>query len=191
LVVVGSYSQLRIKGGNNYIDFIKGLLFGNPTKYTPEKYEFELIENPNELMNLIKKKSIETQGLCRVLSGFAYKFNNNVRKNRVISIGNDIDVNGDGKYVFSWNPEYNDSKAIIDDKYVDKVVSVFACQGYDLNYAGVILGPDIFYDKKTKRVDIHVDKVIDKKMVVKGNIEATKRNVLNQYLVLLTRAHEK
>ena len=97
---------------------------------------------------------------------FAYKFNNNVRKNRVISIGNDIDVNGDGKYVFSWNPEYNDSKAIIDDKYVDKVVSVFACQGYDLNYAGVILGPDIFYDKKTKRVDIHVDKVIDKKMVV-------------------------
>jgi hypothetical protein len=28
-------------------------------------------------------------------------------------------------------------------------------------------------------------------MVVKGNIEATKRNVLNQYLVLLTRAHEK
>ena len=52
------------------------------------------------------------------------------------------------------------------------------------------MGPDIYYDKKTKKIEIHVEKVKDKKMIVKGNYEATKRNALNQYLVLLTRGIE-
>ena len=183
-------AQLRINGGNEYIAFIKSLLLGKPAAYSPKKYIFESVDNPNQLMEIIKKKNNETQGLCRVLAGFAYKFNNNVRKKRITKTGSDVDVNEDGKYVFDWNPKYNDSNAIVDDKYIDKIVSVFACQGYDLNYAGVILGPDIYYDKKTKKIEIHVEKVKDKKMIVKGNYEATKRNALNQYLVLLTRGIE-
>lgn len=183
-------TQLRIKGGNEYITFVKSLLLDKPSEYTPEKYVFESVNNPNELMEIIKKKNEETQGLCRVLAGFAYKFNNNVRKKRITKTGSDVDVNEDGTYVFDWNPKYNDSDAIINDKYLDKIVSVFACQGYDLNYAGVILGPDIYYDKKTKKIEIRVEKVKDKKMIVKGDYEATKRNVLNQYLVLLTRGIE-
>ena len=67
---------------------------------------------------------------------------------------------------------------------------MFACQGYDLNYAGVILGPDIYYDKKTKSIEVNLQYVKDKKMKVKGDYEATKRIVINQYLVLLTRGIE-
>lgn len=183
-------TQLRLKGGNDYVRFVKSLFTNKPITYTPEKYIFESVDNPDELMRIIKQKNEETRGLCRVLAGFAYKFNNNVRKKRVTTIGSDVDVNGDGKYVYDWNPKYNDSNAVIDDKNIDKIVSVFACQGYDLNYAGVILGPDIYYDKKTKSIEVNLQYVKDKKMKIKGDYEATKRNVLNQYLVLLTRGIE-
>ncbi|MBQ7994729.1 MAG: DUF2075 domain-containing protein [Bacilli bacterium] len=183
-------SQLRLKGGNDYVKFIKSLFSNKPITYTPEKYVFEPVNNPEELMNIIKQKNAETRGLCRVLAGFAYKFNNNVRKKRITKTGSDVDVNGDGKYVYDWNPKYNDSSAVIDDKNIEKIVSVFACQGYDLNYAGVILGPDIYYDKKTRSIEVDLNYVKDKKMKIKGDYEATKRNVLNQYLVLLTRGIE-
>lgn len=183
-------SQLRLKGGNDYVKFIKSLFSNKPITYTPEKYVFEPVNNPDELMNIIKQKNAETRGLCRVLAGFAYTFNNNVRKKRITKTGSDVDVNGDGKYVYDWNPKYNDSSAVIDDKNIEKIVSVFACQGYDLNYAGVILGPDIYYDKKTRSIEVDLNYVKDKKMKIKGDYEATKRNVLNQYLVLLTRGIE-
>ena len=183
-------SQLRLKGGNDYIRFVRSLFSDKPLIYIPQNYVFESVENPDILMKIIKQKNEETQGLCRVLAGFAYKFNNNVRKKRITKIGSDVDVNGDGKYVYDWNPEYNDSRAIIDDKNIDKIVSVFACQGYDLNYAGVIIGPDIYFDIKTKSVEINLEYVKDKKMKVKGDYEATKRNVFNQYIVLLTRGIE-
>ena len=183
-------TQLRVKGGNDYIDFIKKLLFEKPHKYNVDKYIFESVDNPDTLMSIIKQRNKESDGLCRVLAGYAYNYNNNVRKKRVTKIGSDIDVNGDGKYVFDWNPKYNDSTAILNDKMIDKVISVFACQGYDLNYAGVILRPDIYYNKKTKRIEVNIDYVFDKKMIVKDDYEATRKNVLNQYLVLLTRGIE-
>lgn len=183
-------SQLRIKGGNEYIDFIKKLLFDKARPYRLADYDLRILDNPKDLMDLIVQKDKEKEGLCRVMSGYAYDWSNRVRKHKAAEGVKDIDVNGDGKYIYKWNSEFNDSKAILDRKRIDEILSVFACQGYDLNYAGVILGPDLFYNKKTKRIDVDINKVCDSKMIIPGNEDATKRNVLNQYLVLLTRGIE-
>ena len=66
---------------------------------------------------------------------------------------------------------------------------MYTAQGYDLNYAGVILGPDIYYDVKNKRIEIDVSKHSSRDMIyTKGeDISVAKQHIINQYLILLTR----
>ena len=179
-------TQLRIQGGNEYIEFINKLLNNEKASYVSDKYDLVVFDDYGEMEQAIKDQNKKNEGLCRVVAGISYPYSTHMR-DKVAKKELDVDVDGDGKYLRMWNLGFNDPTFITDEAHKDEIGCVYTCQGYDLNYVGVILGPDIFYNTETKQIDIHIDKCTDKKTKVKGDIEATKKNILHQYLVLLTR----
>ena len=184
--IINLTTQLRIQGGNEYITFVNNLLNNKKVSYEPKKYDLYVFEHFDEMEKAIQEQNKKNEGLCRIVSGISYPYSTKMR-DKVAKKKLDVDVDGDGKYLRMWNLGFNDPTFITDEAHKDEIGCVYTCQGYDLNYVGVILGPDIFYNKETKKIDIHIDKCTDKKTKVKDNDEETKRNILNQYLVLLTR----
>ncbi len=177
-------SQLRVKGGNEYMDFIKHIFNENPKNYTlTDEYELKVFDDVEEMFEQIKEKNKEYKGLCRVLAGksFSQKMQVRDRANRVIEY--DFEIDG---HKYRWNERFNDSSFINDDQYLDRVGCVYVCQGYDLNFAGVILGNDIKYNLVTKKIEFDISKFNDKNS--KGKTEQeTIENIINAYVVLLTR----
>lgn len=184
--VITLRTQLRIQGGNEYIEFINKLLDNQQATYESDKYDLFVFDNYGEMEQAIKAQNKKNEGLCRIVAGISYPYSTKMR-DKVAKKKLDVDVDGDGKYLRMWNLGFNDPTFITDEEHKDEIGCVYTCQGYDLNYAGVILGPDIFYNKETKQIDIHIEKCTDRKAKVKGNNEETKKNILHQYLVLLTR----
>ncbi len=70
----------------------------------------------------------------------------------------DFDFDG---YKLIWNS--TDEEWVSSNNSVNEVGCVHTLQGADLNYCGVIIGDDVYYDIKTNRLEINVDKVKDKK----------------------------
>ena len=76
----------------------------------------------------------------------------------------------------------------------DEVGSIHTIQGYDLNYAGVIIGSDLGYDEAAGRITFNRDNYFDKKgrenndrLGIKYSDEDIRQYALNIYRVLLTR----
>lgn len=76
-------SQMRVKGGNNYIQFVDDLLNINrlgKTKYQEENYELLIFDNFNDLHKELSKKENEF-GLCRMIAGYSWPWKSNPKLN--------------------------------------------------------------------------------------------------------------
>ncbi len=184
--IINLSTQLRIQGGNEYIKFINDLLNNKKVTYESDKYDLFVFDDYGEMERAIQQQNKKNEGLCRIVAGISYPYSTKMR-DKVAKKKLDVDVDGDGKYLRMWNLGFNDPTFITDEEHKDEIGCVYTCQGYDLNYVGVILGPDIFYNTETNQIDIHIEKCTDKKTKVKDNDEETKKNILHRYLVLLTR----
>jgi DUF2075 family protein len=91
-----------------------------------------------------------------------------------------------------WNGTQTDW--IASPKALEEVGSIHTVQGYDLNYAGVIIGADLRYDAETNRIVFHRESYFDKKgkennptLGLTYSDDDLLRYVTNIYTVLLTR----
>lgn len=179
-------TQLRVKGGNEYIKFAQNILTDNPEKYKVKAgYEIKVYDDCYEMLKEIKKKNDEYKGLCRVLSGITFEYHKKINDKKDTKYSKDYDFEIDG-HKYNWNEDFNDSSFITDDKNIDKIGCIYTSQGHDLNFAGVIFGEDITYNPVEKRIEYHVDKFLDKKSK-SIDLNKTIENIKNAYLVLLTR----
>ena len=187
-------SQLRIAEGedygNDYIDFITNLFNNKPVTFKKSKYQVKVFDDYIKMEEEILKKNDKLDGLCRILSGLAFDYGSSIRTKNFKEAKATIEINSKGKtYLRSWNIGFSSSNYITDKEHVNEIGCVYTAQGYDLNYAGIILGPDIYYDKEKKRIEIDVTKHSSRDRIIgKGeSIEVAKQHILNQYLILLTR----
>lgn len=135
-------SQMRVVGGNDYIDHVNRMLNGLPGR-SPNfgEYEFVLFENAQQMRDAIVAKNEEV-GLARMLAGYAWKW---VSKSKPHL--NDISI---GELSMPWNRAERDW--VNSATSIDEVGSIHTIQGYDLNYAGVIIGRDIQFDETNQRI---------------------------------------
>ncbi len=179
-------SQLRVKGGNEYIKFVHRLFTNNPLSYSSLKeYDLQVFDDCNLMHEAIKKKNIEYKGLCRTLSGLSFYWRKKARDKKTTQYKQNYDFEIDG-HNYCWNEDFNASNFITNDKNVDKIGCIYTAQGHDLNYAGVIFGKDISYNPITKQIEYHLDEFIDTYSKSKDS-NKTVQNIINAYLVLLTR----
>ena len=132
-------SQLRVSGGNEYINFTNSLLKDNSTKinrkFSHKNYELLLFDNLPEMLSKIKIRNKDF-GLSRVAAGFSWDWVSKTNKNL-----KDITVDGCELMWNSTNEDWINSK-----NSINEVGCIHTLQGYDLNYLGIIFGHEIAYD---------------------------------------------
>ena len=177
-------SQMRVAGGTDYIEFIGRVFAG--TQQGPESfgnYELRFFDDIEEMRQAIFEKDKEV-GLSRMIAGYAWPW---ASKNDPSAV--DIQI---GDVGLTWNRTATDW--INSPTSIEEVGSIHTVQGYDLNYAGVIIGPDLGYDPVAKKIVFHRENYHDKKGKENNprlGIEYTDEDLLNYvvniYRVLLTR----
>lgn len=171
-------SQMRIEGGDDYLKFIDDLLdLKQVSELKPKNYEFKMYENINEMVRDIKKRDSEHK-LARVVAGYAWSWNTKGGKD-----GHDIEIDGLKLVWNSKNIDWVNSKNAI-----NEVGCIHTVQGYDLNYAGVIIGPELSYDEDREMLVVDEKKYKD----INGKRSITDPEELRQYIIniyktLLTR----
>ena len=65
-------TQMRCKGGASYIEYIKAIMNCTNTAFkTIENYDFLLFDDPNKLIEEIRKKD-DQYTLCKTVAGFSW-----------------------------------------------------------------------------------------------------------------------
>ena len=137
-------SQMRVLGGNNYIDFVDKLLTdaNDISRWESSDYDLKLFLNINDFIRQMEEKESKHK-LCRTISGYSWKWLS--KSDPSIP---DLVVDG---IEFFWNR--------IDEDWINSTTSIteMGCihttQGYDLNYAGIIFGSDIRYNNEARRIE--------------------------------------
>lgn len=173
-------SQMRVKGGMDYINFVDNLLHGRLTKgdsfQSGGNYDLKLYDSLKQLYSDLKKKE-EELGLCRLLSGYSWEW-----KSAKADIA-DITIEGIN---LKWNSTNEDW--INSPNAFNEVGCIHTTQGYDLNYSGIIFGEEIKYNPVSKLIEIDPSKYKDKKG--KAGIEdlaLLKEYILNIYKTMMLR----
>ncbi|WP_339606370.1 DNA/RNA helicase domain-containing protein [uncultured Roseivirga sp.] len=149
-------SQMRSKGDNDYMSFVDNLLNGKLDKNSPHfsnpNYELAIFKDIAYMMDRLQEKEYEF-GLCRSMSGYSWPWvskNNKSKPDAII----------DGVKLF-WNRESIDW--INSTTEVTEMGCIHTVQGYDLNYAAIIFGEEIIYDKQSGKIRVIKSKYHDSK----------------------------
>lgn len=173
-------SQFRVRGGNGYVKFVHNLLnvsLPDEAHYSSDKYELKLVDSIEEMIETIKTKDKEV-GLSRMIAGYSWEW---VSKNDQELF--DIEIEG---IKLRWNTTNSDW--INSPKAIDEVGCIHTTQGYDLNYAGIIFGHEIGFDKEKNEIVIHEKNYFDKNGKQSINdAEELKSFILNIYKTILLR----
>ena len=174
-------SQLRCLGGDDYIAYVKDVLNCRATEpHGPfENYELKFYEDVDLMMDDINRRDAEF-GLSCGVAGYAWPWITNGAPKDT----DKRDINLGRGYL--WNRTYTDW--INSDRLPYEVGCIHTVQGYDLNYVGVIFGPEIIYDTIHQRVDVLKDNYKDSLgKAVSGDLEALRDYIINIYCTLMTR----
>lgn len=178
------HSQLRVSAGQDYVEFIQRLFTDDPIPNPGfGEYDLKFFDSFTDLREAILNKN-EEFGLSRILAGYAWKW-----ISKKDSTKPDIEIEG---LKLFWNQT---DKDWINSKNSElEVGSIHTIQGYDLNYAGVVIGNDIGFDPDSSRIVFRRDNYFDSKgtlnNLVQGIIYSDDdilQYVVNIYRVLLTR----
>ncbi len=178
------HSQMRVAGGNDYIEFARRLINLEPIELMDfGDYDFKIFDDFSEMRDAIMAKDKEF-GLSRLVAGYAWPW-----ASRNDKTATDIEIDG---IQMQWNQTPVDW--INSPNSVNEVGSIHTVQGYDLNYAGVIIGPDLGYDEATGQLVFNRASYFDTKgkennrrLGIKYTDEDLLEFVKNIYRVLLTR----
>jgi DUF2075 family protein len=178
-------SQLRVAGGSDYIEYIGSVIRGGyegPPK-TFGDYDLRFFDNFAEMHREMRERDQE-HGLSRLLAGFAWPWQSKGGKS-------DFDIEIEGIRL-PWNRRNYDW--VNSPTSAEEVGSIHTIQGYDLNYAGVIIGRDLYFDENSQRVAFSRENYFDKKgkennptLGISYTDEDLLQYVLSIYRVLLTR----
>ena len=187
-------SQMRVAAGDDYVGYVRRMLgggglasgFGLAEPAHPqvfEGYDFRMFVSVEAMRAAIRGRDAEV-GLSRLLAGYPWEW-----KSRGDRAAFDIEIDG---VQLRWNSTQTDW--IASPGSLEEVGSIHTVQGYDLNYAGVIIGRDLRYDPVAGRLFVDRDSYFDKKgkennpkLGLVYSDDDLLRFVSNIYAVLLTR----
>jgi len=132
-------SQFRCGGSDDFmawLDNALGVRLEADSYFSPGKFDFKIVDSPTELHELIKVKNQENNK-SRVVAGYCWEWVS--RNDKSLS---DIKF---PKFRFEadWNLTEYGMNWIIDPDSVDEIGCIHTCQGLELDYVGVIIGPDL------------------------------------------------
>lgn len=166
------FSQFRAKGGNGYVQFVDNLLDSkikdHNFKYFNLNYDVQLFASFKDFVSELRLRNEKYQ-LCRFVAGYGWKW---ISKNDRSKF--DIEIEG---LNFQWN--HDNIEFILKDQNAEQIGCIHTSQGYDLNYVGVIFGPEIILNPNNNEIEIVRDNYHD----TNGQNTITDIRVLKSYII--------
>ena len=132
-------SQFRCNGSDGYLSWIDNSLQIRETANDTLEgidYDFRVCETPNELRDLIFEKNGEANK-ARLVAGYCWDWKG--KKDPSI-----LDVRiAEHNFAMRWNLDKDGSLWIRMPNSVNEIGCIHTCQGLELDYVGVIIGPDL------------------------------------------------
>lgn len=147
-------SQMRVRAGADYVDYVRAILSSTPPTQPIDfdEYDVRFFDDVGHMVDAIKNRNAEG-GLARLLAGYAWSWKSKKDKLRPDIVFPGIEL--------QWNSRVVDW--VDSPKSVNEVGSIHTIQGYDLNYAGVIIGQDLTYDPVARSLQFNREHYHDKK----------------------------
>lgn len=135
-------SQHRVRAGDDYVGYIRRVLnMEQSTRQSFEGYDLKFFDD----FGVMRKEILNCEsrfGLSRIIAGYAWEWKSQKNPDAF-----DMILDGVG---MRWNTTTVDW--VSSSNSVNEVGVIHTIQGYDLNYAGVVIGADLRYDAEAKRV---------------------------------------
>lgn len=186
-------TQYRCMGSNDYLLWIESVLGYSGEKRIlrkEETFDFRILDSPGEVMELLLEREAEKPNSARMVAGFCWPWSNKLNENG--ELVKDVRI---GNFAMPWETHGNITR--IPAGYVKwyewayrtegikQVGCIYTAQGFEFDYAGVIIGPDLKYDSATD--SLTGDMRATKDPTLKRDQKNFENYVKNIYRVLLTR----
>ncbi len=135
-------SQFRCNGSDGYLAWLDNALQIRETANEDLgdlNFDFQVFDDPNQLRDLIFEKNAETNK-ARMVAGYCWDW---ISKNDS-SAPDDVTI-PEHDFSMRWNLAKDENLWILKPDSVQEIGCIHTCQGLELDYVGVIIGPDIIY----------------------------------------------
>jgi len=182
-------SQFRCAGSDGYLAWVDDVLQIRPTANNTLEdipFDFQVFDDPAEMHAAIEAKNGSNR--ARVVAGYCWPWAS--KKNPKLM---DLII---GDYERQWNLDADGSLWIVAPESVQQVGCIHTCQGLEVDYVGVIIGPDLVMDAENLKSVPRARDRHDKTM--KGFVKMSKEQpaeaarladtiIKNTYRTLMTR----
>ena len=188
-------NQMRIRASESTISWIRNIIDKREiTKLKEDKnYDIQIFNSPKELQDAIKLKDKNQHlGISRLTATYDWDYSSQSKPKDKDYWFVEID-----DWSCPWNRELpRDKKSsklswIEQPQTINEVGSTFTVQGFDLNYAGVIIGPSVKYRNGKIIFDVSESKnkgAVQNRKLENGEMKNFGEDLLkNELNVLLTR----
>lgn len=130
-------SQFRCNGSDGYLAWLDNILDIRETAnidLNDINYDFRVIDDPSYLRDLIVDKN-RANNKSRIVAGYCWKWVSAKDPTQ-----DDIIIDG---FSAKWNLKSDGQAWIIKPNSVNEIGCIHTCQGLELDYVGVIIGPDL------------------------------------------------
>ena len=198
-------NQMRIKASESTISWIRNIIDKREiTKLKEDKnYDIQIFNSPKELQDAIKLKDENRHlGISRLIATYDWEYSSQSKpkekyKDRYKDEYKNYWCVEIDAWLCPWNRELSRDRKnsklswIEQPQTIDEVGSTFTVQGFDLNYAGVIIGPSVKYRDGKIKFDVSASKnkgAVQNRKLENGEMKNFGEDLLkNELNVLLTR----
>ena len=190
-------SQFRCNGSDNYMDWMEQVLYNKPVTSTfkAEDFDLRIFDSPQEMYNQLVLQDSKPNQTARIMAGFCWPWSTNVVDGDLVK---DVKI---GDFAMPWETSDRVPYAHLVKKYpkwfewaykpmgIEQVGCIYTAQGFEFDYAGVIIGEDLKYDKAAGKIITCKDACKDP--VLRRNVREANMTfddyVRNIYRVLMSR----
>jgi len=184
-------SQFRCMGSQGYIRWLDGLL-GQGQAYPydmNDDFEFKVFDDVKHMYDKLVKKDNWKANSARLTAGFCWPWTERLVNNEPVR---DVVI---GDFAMPWETHRNISRPpsgyvpwfewAFKKEGIKQIGCIYTAQGFEFDYVGVIIGPDMVYNRVTGQMEFDNTKTHDP--VLKGDAANFSTYVRNIYKVLMTR----
>ncbi|MCL4776861.1 MAG: DUF2075 domain-containing protein [Gammaproteobacteria bacterium] len=132
-------SQFRCAGSDGYLAWLDQVLgireTANPI-LGPDEFDFRVLDSPNEVRRLIEEKN-RVANRARMVAGYCWDW-----KSKKDPGAADVVIPEHG-FAMTWNLAQDGGLWITAEHSVEQIGCIHTCQGLEVDYIGVIVGPDL------------------------------------------------
>jgi uncharacterized protein len=132
-------SQFRCNGSDGYLAWLDHALGIRQTaneQFDQGSFDFRVVGSPDELEALVRQKNQESNR-ARMVAGYCWPWLSKKRPEAY-----DISFPGQN-FKARWNLSKDGGLWIVSPESINEVGCIHTCQGLELDYVGVIIGPDM------------------------------------------------